>query len=178
MDLIVALPPTRDGNTAIAVFVDKLTRWYILAYYREEWRTKVGTYCRMSFNIMGCPQDSSMIETRELILNSGQKFFGICNVSQGLSYAFHPQTDGQTDVINKIYWRLFETFWGGKSRWLGPITSVFWIKFRSPKYWLFPFQIELCIWCCFTHFLQCVLSSQCRCKTKRSCYESRPTKRT
>ena len=26
MDLIVALPPTRDGNTAVAVFVDKLTR--------------------------------------------------------------------------------------------------------------------------------------------------------
>jgi hypothetical protein len=29
------------------------------------------------------------------------EFFGLCNVSQGLSTAFYPQTDGQSEVVNK-----------------------------------------------------------------------------
>ncbi len=103
MDLIVALPPTRDGNTAIAVFVDKLTKMiHIVPTTVENDAPELARlFLQNVFRYHGMPE--RFIHDRDTRFTSQfwTEFFGICNVSQGLSTAFHPQTDGQTEVVNK-----------------------------------------------------------------------------
>ena len=103
MDLITDLPPTAKGNTAICVFVDRLTK---MVHYHP-CRTSISAqelahvFVTEVFRLHGVP--------RELISDRDPRFTSlfwkeVCRalgVKQGMSTSHHPQTDGQTERANR-----------------------------------------------------------------------------
>jgi hypothetical protein len=104
MDLITQLPKTRNGNDAIVVFVDKLTKHVHFAattttvtavelakiFYREVVRHH------------GIP--SSIVSDRDARFTSNfwRSLWQLTGTKLSMSSAYHPETDGQTEVTNKI----------------------------------------------------------------------------
>ena len=103
MDLIVALPPTLDGNTSLVVFVDKLTKMIHIApcVGQSDAPVLARLFLENVFRYHGMP--TRFISDRDTRFNSDfwKEFFGHCKVTNNMSSAFHPQTDGQTEIVNK-----------------------------------------------------------------------------
>jgi len=104
MDLITDLPPTRDGFDAIMVFVDKLSKMVHLAKTFKTCsaidaaRLFIDNVCRLH----GPPR--VVISDRDPRFTS--KFFRAVSIMLGMeqhmSSAFHPQSDGQTERVNRV----------------------------------------------------------------------------
>jgi hypothetical protein len=104
MDLITALPTSRLGNDAIAVFVDKLSKMVHIA----PCTTKIGAeeFAKLFMHEVhrhhGLP--------KKIVSDRDARFTGtflkevtrILGIKQALSTAFHPQSDGQTERVNRI----------------------------------------------------------------------------
>jgi hypothetical protein len=102
MDFITQLPLTQDGNTTIIVFVDKLTKMiHIVPTDKHDATVVANLFLRHVFRYHGMP--SRFISDRDPAFNSvfWKEFFKTCNVTQNMSSAYHPETDGQTEVVNK-----------------------------------------------------------------------------
>lgn len=104
MDLITGLPDTPEGYDAVVVFVDKLTKMVHLAATRTD---ADGTdiariFMREVWRLHGLPV--------ELVSDRDSKFTGdfcreVCRrvgTKQSMSTAFHPQSDGQTERVNRV----------------------------------------------------------------------------
>lgn len=103
MDLITCLPVTPAGHDAIVVFVDKLSK---MAHF-VPCKTAIGAeefaalYVKEVVKLHGI--------SRVLVSDRDPRFTGrfltsvchILGVKQGLSTAFHPQSDGQTEIMNR-----------------------------------------------------------------------------
>ena len=103
MDLITQLPVSKSGNDAIIVFVDKLSKMTRLAATT----TTVGAegfatiFVEHVFRSHGLPK--KIVSDRDArftgnFLTAVTKSLGI---RQALSTSFHPQTDGQTERMNR-----------------------------------------------------------------------------
>ena len=104
VDFVVSLPQTASGFDAICVFVDKLTKMCHLCPTTSE--ATAGDTAKLFVDYVwryhGLP--------RKLISDRGTQFTSsmfrdICsllNIEQGLSSAFHPQSDGQTERLNRV----------------------------------------------------------------------------
>jgi len=102
MDLITALPETASGNTAIVVFVDRLTKMAHLAACKTTSGTQA--FAKMLrhevISLHGIPY--------EFVSDRDGRFTGlfmreVCcmlNIKQAMSTAYHPHTDGQTERAN------------------------------------------------------------------------------
>ena len=103
MDLIVALPPTLDGNTSLVVFVDNLTKMIHTApcVGLSSEHTLADLFLKNVFRYHGMP--TKFISDRDPRFNSAfwKEFVGYCKVTCKMSSAFHPETDGQTEIVNK-----------------------------------------------------------------------------
>lgn len=104
MDFIVQLPKSKAGLNAIAVFVDRLTK---MAHFVPTVTTITATdladlYVKEIIRLHGIP--------KEIISDRDSKFTShfwkaVCEklgTRQGLSTSFHPQTDGQTERVNRV----------------------------------------------------------------------------
>jgi hypothetical protein len=104
MDLITQLPKSKHGFDAVAVFVDKLSKMTHI----EPCHTAIGAEAfatlmfKSVFRHHGLP--------RKIISDRDARFTGkfltelakIFQFRQALSTAFHPQTDGQTERMNRV----------------------------------------------------------------------------
>ena len=103
MDLIVALPRTLDGNTSLVVFVDKLTKMIHIApcVGVSSAPALADLFLKNVFRYHGMP--TRFVSDRDPRFNSDfwKEFFDQCKVSCKMSSAFHPETDGQTEIVNK-----------------------------------------------------------------------------
>jgi hypothetical protein len=113
MDFICGLPQTLKGEDTIAVFVDKLTKMVHLCpcinkgFGAEQ---LVDMFMREVFRHHGVPRkiisdrDPKIVSAfwREVIARIGSK----CNIST----SYHPQTDGQTEVFNKVLEEMLRNF--------------------------------------------------------------------
>ena len=103
VDFVVSLPQTAKGFDAICVFVDKLTKMCHLCPTTSE--ATAGDTAQLFVDYVwryhGLP--------RKIISDRGTQFTSsmfrdICsllNIEQGLSSAFHPESDGQTERLNR-----------------------------------------------------------------------------
>ena len=104
MDLITKLPVTKKDNDAICVFVDKLSKMVHLVPCKTKCDAKEFAQMFMA-NVHkhhGMP--------KKIVSDRDGRFTGcffaecmrIMGVNQAFSTAFHPQTDGQTERVNRI----------------------------------------------------------------------------
>ena len=104
MDLIVSLPQTAAGFTAIAVFVDRLSKMVHLAPCRDDTTAEqfADMFIHHVFRSHGLP--AQIVSDRDARFTS--KFWRALmerlGVSQAMSSAFHPQTDGNTERVNRV----------------------------------------------------------------------------
>jgi hypothetical protein len=103
MDLIVSLTPTLDGNTSLVVFFDKLTQMINIApcVGQADAPALARLFLENMFRYHGMP--TRFISDCDTRFNSDlwKEFFGHCKVTNNMSTAFHPETDGQTEIVNK-----------------------------------------------------------------------------
>ena len=112
MDLITKLPKTSNGNTAIIVFVDRLSKMAILAPAKTEIGAKeyAGIFIDRVCSRFGFPE--SIVSDRDTRFTSAF-FKEVCsrlNIKQNMSTAFHPQTDGQTERMNRVLEEMLRAF--------------------------------------------------------------------
>ena len=105
VDFITDLPETVDTKfTAIAVFVDRLTKMVHLAPTRKE-LDAVGFAQLFMDNVVrfhGMPLE--IVSDRDVLFTSPfwQALCRAHSVTQAMGIAFHPQTDGQTERVNRV----------------------------------------------------------------------------
>ena len=101
MDFIVQLPES-NGFTAILVIVDRFTKMAHFAPTTDnvDARGTVKLFMDNSFRHHGIPEDIVSDRGTTFTAQFTQEFMKALRVTQNLSTAFHPQTDGQTERTN------------------------------------------------------------------------------
>ena len=120
MDFIGPLPATDRKFDAITVFVDKLTK---LAHFVPSTTSATAVdvahqFFDNIFKLHGLP--TSIISDRDTRFTSRfwQELHKLLDVKLALSTAYHPQTDGQTEVMNKTLKTMLRAFIDNKqSNW-------------------------------------------------------------
>jgi RNase H-like domain found in reverse transcriptase/Reverse transcriptase (RNA-dependent DNA polymerase)/Integrase zinc binding domain/Chromo (CHRromatin Organisation MOdifier) domain/Integrase core domain/Aspartyl protease/Eukaryotic translation initiation factor 3 subunit G len=103
MDFITDLPKTTNKNDAILVVVDRLTKMahFIPCAITCTAQQACDLFVQNVFRLHGCP--SSIVVDRDPRWRSSfwQSWCQQLNIRVGMSTAFHPQTDGQTERMNR-----------------------------------------------------------------------------
>ncbi|KAJ9514317.1 hypothetical protein QJQ45_012336 [Haematococcus lacustris] len=125
MDFVVKLPKTAAGHDSILVIVDRLTKMVHLAPTVEKVNGEdvARLFYDNVFKLHGMPLE--IISDRDPRFR-GQFFSGLCDIMQTkqcLSTAFHPQSDGQTERMNKVMEDMLRHYVG--------VEYVDWDKFLS-----------------------------------------------
>jgi len=103
-DLITALPPTTSGHDAIAVFVDKLSKMVHVAPCSTT-VSAVGfaaIYLDTVVRHHGIPKKLLSDRDARFTGHFGSELQRLMGTRQAFSTAFHPQTDGQTERMNRV----------------------------------------------------------------------------
>ena len=111
-DFITGLPVTKSGFDAIAVFVDRLTKYVHIV----PTPTKCTAWMWTDFFVIHVFGNHGMVD--EVISNRGPQFAGNfnqhlaerLNIKWKLSTAYHPQTDGQTERTNRTIEDMLQHF--------------------------------------------------------------------
>ena len=116
MDLITQLPETNNHNTAIVVFVDRLSKMAILAAVKTSISAKEFAHVFMDKVCSRFGVPDTIVSDRDPRFTSAF-FKEVClglDIRQNMSTAFHPQTDGQTERMNRVLEEMLRSF-GGQS---------------------------------------------------------------
>ena len=104
MDFITQLPVTRQGNDAIVVFVDRLTKMVHFAATKTSVSAEevAQMFRHEVFRLHGLP--SELVSDRDPRFTSKfwVKLSELLGTKLKMSTAFHPQTDGQTERANRV----------------------------------------------------------------------------
>jgi hypothetical protein len=128
MDFIMGLP--KSGNkSVIMVVVDRLSKYAHLYALQHPFNASTMTQLFMDhvFKLHGMPH--SIVSDRDPTFtnNFWQELFRLQGTQLHLSIAYHPQTDGQTEIVNKfletyLRWFSFER----KKQWAQWLPLVQW----------------------------------------------------
>lgn len=109
MDFIVKLPKSKEPMTgvfydSILVIVDKLTKYAYYIPYMESSNTKDLAYMFFKTVIAQHGLPTKLISDRDKLFTSNfwKCLMETMKIKQGLSTAFHPQSDGQTEILNQV----------------------------------------------------------------------------
>jgi transposase InsO family protein len=104
MDFVGPLPTTKRKNTHVMVIVDRFTKWaYFIPTKDNLTAEKVAKlFLDTVYSNHGMPR--AIISDRDSRFTSDfwQEFLKLLDVKPLMSTAYHPQTDGQTERINRI----------------------------------------------------------------------------
>ncbi|PNY16671.1 retrotransposon-related protein, partial [Trifolium pratense] len=103
MDFITGLPPS-SGYTTIMVIVDRLTKYAHFIPMKSDYSSKsvAEAFMHNIVKLHGMPK--SIVSDRDKVFTSSfwQQLFKLQGTSLAMSSAYHPQSDGQTEVLNKV----------------------------------------------------------------------------
>ena len=104
MDFITAMPPTPDGHDAIFVIIDRLTKMVLV--YSVSMSIDAPTVAELLFKEVVCRfgQPEHIICDRDPRFTSRffKAYMDIAQTKVAPSTAYHPQTDGQTERVNRV----------------------------------------------------------------------------
>ena len=103
MDFITQLPPTKNGHTAIVVFVDRLTKMVHFCPTTDTLTAEgfATIFIREIFAKHGMPDNFVSDRDTRFTSDFFREFCNKLQIDQHMSTAFHPQTDGQTERMNQ-----------------------------------------------------------------------------
>jgi hypothetical protein len=104
MDFVTGLPEMPNGHDAIIVFVDRLTKMVHLVATTTDVDAK-GTAALFRdhvWKLHGLPLDIVSDRGSVFVGNFFTALLKLLNVTHNRSTAFHPQTDGQTERVNRV----------------------------------------------------------------------------
>jgi len=118
MDWIMDLPPSAQGNNAIMVIVDKLTKYVHLVPTTKESSSEdvARLFIAHVYQYHGLPK--VLISDRDTRFTSGfwRSFCKHLGMQPRYSTAFHPQTDGQTERTNRVLEEVLRHFIDGEHK--------------------------------------------------------------
>jgi hypothetical protein len=104
MDLITHLPPTQHGHDAVVVFVDRLTKMVHFAPTKtivsDEGLARL--FVHHVWSLHGLPKEIVSDRDPRLTGNSIRSVCNILGTRQSMSTAYHPESDGQTERVNRV----------------------------------------------------------------------------
>jgi hypothetical protein len=124
MDFITGLPTTELGRDAILVFVDKLSKMVRLVACKEDnGAIEVASYIAENiFKSHGMPRTFLSDRDPRFTSNLFKEICRLLKCKQAMSSAFHPQTDGQTERINRAVEEMLRHYTGPRQddwdKWL------------------------------------------------------------
>lgn len=111
MDFITGLPPSH-GYTVIMVVIDRLSKYSHFAILKSDYtcHSVAETIMHMVVKLHGFPK--SIVSDRDKVFTSKfwQHLFKLSRTSLSMSSSYHPQTNGQSEALNKcleLYLRCF-----------------------------------------------------------------------
>ncbi|KAG6610909.1 reverse transcriptase [Phytophthora cinnamomi] len=104
LDFIFGLPPDSGGNTGVVVFVDRFSKMVHLAAVPAEVTAKqtARLFVDMVFKHHGMQTDIVSDRDPRFTANLWQEVFTLLGSQLLMSTADHPQTDGQTERVNRV----------------------------------------------------------------------------
>jgi hypothetical protein len=112
MDFIVQLPKTKQGYDSIVVFVDKFTKraHFVPTYTTATAPDIAKIFFNEIFRLHGLPK--TIISDRDVKFTSQfwKSLFTQLGTKLAMSTAFHPQTDGQTERLNRTLEEMLRIF--------------------------------------------------------------------
>lgn len=105
MDLIAGLPKTSEGHhVAIWVVVDRLSKYAHFAAIKSEATARdIAEFLRQHvFKLHGFPGEMVPERDPRWVSQFCKALFKLTGIRAASSTAFHPQTDGQTERVNRI----------------------------------------------------------------------------
>jgi hypothetical protein len=104
MDLIVGLPKTARGNSGIAVFVDRLSKEIKIAPITDDTTapTIARVYLDNVFRHKGLSRVIISDRDPRFTSNFWRTLFRLLGTKLTFSTAFHPETGGQTECVNRV----------------------------------------------------------------------------
>lgn len=104
MDMVTDLPVTDQGNDSITVFVDRLSKMVRLAPCRKNMDAPelAGLFLAHVFRSHGVPSQFVTDRGTVFVSEFWRAFLKLLGVSSAMSSAYHPQTDGNTERVNRV----------------------------------------------------------------------------
>ena len=103
-DFIVELPKTTNGNSCILVVVDRLTKesHFIPCDAEITAPHLASLFLQNIYRLHGLPKD--IVSDRGTLFTSKfwKSFLKLLSIQPNYSTAFHPQSDGQTEIVNAV----------------------------------------------------------------------------
>jgi hypothetical protein len=104
MDMVTDLPVTPEGYDSITVFVDRLSKMVRLAPCKKHMDAPdlATLFCEHVFRSHGVPSQFVSDRGSLFVSRFWQSFTKLLGVTTAMSSAYHPQTDGNTERVNRI----------------------------------------------------------------------------
>lgn len=104
VDLITHLPPSANGNDAIVVFVCRLSKMVHLHACSTTVDAKgmARVFVTEVFRLHGLPTEIVSDRDPRFTGHFWKELCDLLHIKQSMSTAYHPQTDGQTERVNRV----------------------------------------------------------------------------
>lgn len=134
LDFITGLPPFH-GNRVILMIVDRFSKGFHLGMLPAAHTTHMvaSLFVNIVVKLHGLPR--SLVSDRDPLFISRfwQELFRLSNTLLRMSSAYHPQSDGQTEVLNRVIEQYLRTFVHRRSRMWGKLLP--WVEWSHNSSW-------------------------------------------